>query len=63
MNYILNISPFNQLKTLPYLRAIFERPISVECVGKVAAAAALGKIESKNKYLKVEDIVLESKRF
>jgi len=63
MDYILNISPFNQLKTLPYLRAIFERPISVECVGKVAAAAALGKIESKNKYLKVEDIVLESKRF
>jgi len=61
MEFILNISPFNQLKNLPGCRAIFESPISVSSVGLVAAAAALGKVEKK--VLKVEDLFLESKRF
>lgn len=51
---ILSLPPFDRLKTLPFMRAIFETPISVESVGKVAAGAALGLINTNDKYLTVE---------
>lgn len=59
---ILQLPPFNKLKTLPYMRAIFETPISVDDVGKVAAGAALGLINQNNRYLTVDDMTVECKR-
>ena len=57
---VLRLSPFNKLKTLPYMRAIFETPISVDDVGRVAAGAALGLI--KQRHLTVDDMIVECKR-
>ena len=44
------------------MRAIFETPISVDDVGKVAAGAALGLINQNNRYLTVDDMTVECKR-
>jgi nucleoside-diphosphate-sugar epimerase len=59
---ILKLSPFDKLKYLPYMRAIFETPISVDCVGRVAAGSALGLISNNDRYLTVDKMIIESNR-
>jgi hypothetical protein len=42
---ILSIPGADKLRELPGMRAVLAKPISVDCVGAVAAAASLGVLD------------------
>jgi len=47
MEAVLTCFPFNQLQRLPGMRAVLAPPVAVEHVAAVAAAAAVGSLDTK----------------
>jgi hypothetical protein len=42
---VLSVPGMDRLRSIPGMQAVFARPLAVDCVGAVAAAAALGLIK------------------